>query len=264
MSGQYKNKLKKILHEWPAGTVSLLPWFRKFGGYRQLIKKYEKGEWIKCIGRGAYIQQNDNVDWTGGLYAIQYQQYHSAFIGGKTALELKGYMHNIPMGKGRIVTILNYENKKLPSWFQQVKWDVTIHYQTLNLFPNNPDIALTEKKINQYKVKLSAPERAILEMMALTPNHHSFEDAMHMMEGLMSPRISLLQNLLQQCTSIKAKRLFVYFADLCNMPWISNLDTSKIDLGKGVQSLCKDGKYIHKYRITVPKYLSGDRLEDIP
>jgi hypothetical protein len=35
-------------------------------------------------------------------------------------------------------------------------------------------------------------------------------------------------------------------------------------MGKGDRSLCKDGKYIPKYGITVPKYLSGDDLEEIP
>jgi hypothetical protein len=198
MAGHNRNKLKNILNEWPQGTVALLPWFEKFGAYRQLIKEYEKRDWVQCIARGAYKRKNDDIDWTGGIYAVQYQSNHSAFVGGKTALELKGYGHNIPMGKGRYITILNTENKKLSAWFQQVNWGVTIDYHILNLFPENPNIALTEKHIDQYKVRLSSQERAILEVMALTPNHYSFEDAMHLMEGLMSPRIDLLQTLLEQ------------------------------------------------------------------
>ena len=256
--------MKNILNEWPHGTVALLPWFQKFGAYRQLIKRYEEGDWIKRIGRGAYIRQNDDVDWTGGLYAVQFQQNHPVFAGGKTALELKGYTHNIPMGKGRVITLISSQNKVLPTWFRNAEWDVSIRYHILNLFPDEPDAALTERKMGQYKVRLSASERAILEVMALTPNHYSFEDAMHSMESLMSPRIDLMQSLLERCSSSKAKRLFAYMADLCQMSWTSSLDMSKVDLGKGVKSLCKNGKYISEYGITVPKYLSGETLEDIP
>jgi len=138
MSGHNRDILKRILNEWPHGTVALLPWFQKFGAYRQLIKRYEEGNWIKRIGRGAYVRQNDDVDWTGGLYAVQFQQNIPVFVGGKTSLELKGYEHNIPMGKNRYVTILSSEKRKLSAWFQYASWDVTIDYHILNLFPENP------------------------------------------------------------------------------------------------------------------------------
>jgi len=69
----------------------------------------------------------------------------------------------------------------------------------------------------------------------------------------MSPRIDLLQTRLEQCNSVKAKRLFFYLAELCSMSWVPDLDMNKIEMGKGDRSLCIDGKYIPKYGITVPK-----------
>jgi hypothetical protein len=264
MAGQTRSILKNILDNWIPNTVGLIPWFQTFGAYRQLLKEYEKRNWVKNIGRGAYIRPKDVVDWTGGLYAIQYQMGILIFVGGKTAIELKGYAHNIPMNDGHHITLLGDGKKRLPSWFQKFNWDVDIDYRTLTIFPSSPTIELIEKEIGQYKLKLSSPERAILEVMALTPNVYTFEDSIHMMEGLMSLRPSILQLLLEKCTSIKTKKLFLYLADYCDMPWSTKLNLKSIKIGTGITSFCSNGTYISKYNIMVPKNMIKENVEDMP
>ena len=48
----------------------------------------------------------------------------------------------------------------------------------------------------------------MLELCTLVPNYHSFEEAGHFMESLLSLRCEFVQTLLETCSSIKAKRLF--------------------------------------------------------
>ena len=44
-------------------------------------------------------------------------------------------------------------------------------------------------------------------------------------------------------------------AEKLNHSWYKHLNLSKVYLGKGKRSLVKDGVYISKYQITVPKKL---------
>jgi len=263
MTRHKRNKLNKIIAEWPKGTVSTTPWFEKFNVYRQLLKGYEKNNWVKCIGPGAYVLYNDKVDWTGALYAIQYQLKRPVFIGSKTALEMAGYRQNIPIGEGQKITILSNSRVLLPKWFISAKWGIEISAKKLNLFPSNPDSGITEKNIGDYKIRLSDPERAILEMLDHIPTQHSFESAKHVMEGFMSPRIDVLQQLLEACRSIKAKRLFLYLAELCTLPWLESLNVSKINLGSGSRVIAKEGKFNSKYKITVPKNFEDQEMPEI-
>lgn len=264
MASDYSGKLNRILHEWPNGTVAVLDWLKMLGGYQQLLQAYQKSFWVEKIGRGAYKKYGDAVDWTGGLYALQTQLNLPVYAGAKTALEMMGYGHFIPLGKGRQITLLAYKDVKLPAWFKDYDWDDTVLFKMLTLFPENPTLGLTERRFNTYRIRISAPERAMFEVCALVQRSQSFGEAKYLMEGLMGLRTDLLQELLVQCTSVKAKRLFLYFADICNMPWFSRLDLSKVDLGKGKRQIVKGGVYDSKYRITVARDFDNVRLEDIP
>ncbi len=115
-----------------------------------------------------------------------------------------------------------------------------------------------------FEIKGAAPERAMLELCSLIPNYHSFEEAGHFMESLLSLRYEVVQTLLEVCSSIKAKRLFLYFADTYDMPWFKKLKISKIDLGKGKRRVAVNGILNKKYQITVPDEIAGINLADIP
>ncbi|MBI5624486.1 MAG: type IV toxin-antitoxin system AbiEi family antitoxin domain-containing protein [Elusimicrobia bacterium] len=51
---------------------------------------------------------------------------------------------------------------------------------------------------------------------------------------------------------MKAKRLFLLLAELCEHPWVAKLDLKRVNLGKGKRVLVKDGHLDPKYLITVP------------
>jgi hypothetical protein len=64
-------------------------------------------------------------------------------------------------------------------------------------------------------------------------DQYHFEEAGHFMESLLSLRCEYVQTLLETCSSIKAKRLFLYFAHTYNMPWFKKLDIKKLTWERG-------------------------------
>jgi hypothetical protein len=58
--------------------------------------------------------------------------------------------------------------------------------------------------------------------------------------------------LLEACRSVKVKRLFLYMAENQELPWLTKVDLSKVDLGKGKRMVVPKGRYDSKYQITVP------------
>ena len=77
-----------------------------------------------------------------------------------------------------------------------------------------------------------------------------------MLEGLSTLRPKQVQELLEECKSIKAKRLFLYFAERAGHSWFKYIDQTKIDLGSGNRSLTDSGVLISKYNLVLPKELS--------
>jgi len=183
---------------------------------------------------------------------MQAQMGLPVHVGGKTALEMQGYAHYVPLGKGAVVALFGTPGTRLPAWFQQYGWSVELRYITTRLFGNAMDAGLTQKDLGSYAVTISTPERAILEVMYGIPRDASFEEGALLMEGLTTLRPRMLQVLLEQCRSVKVKRLFMYLAEDCNHAWVKKLDVSKVDLGKGKRMIVKGGRFNSKYNITVP------------
>jgi len=106
-------------------------------------------------------------------------------------------------------------------------------------------------------IRYSSKERAVLELLDELPERETFHQADALMEGMsdLSPR--RLQALLEACTSVKVKRLFLFFTDRHRHAWRPRLDISRIDLGAGKRVLAKGGKLDPHYNITVPTDLGG-------
>lgn len=253
MTGERRSKLNRLLTTWPQGAVAVSRWLEAQGAYQQLVHEYEKSGWIRRIGQGAYVRVGGTVEWTGGLHALQEQMKLPIHAGAKTALQLQGYAHFLAMGKGGIVSLFGSPGTRLPTWFRQHDWGVELRYTTTKLFADDPNAGLTKKELAAYAIAVSAPERAIMEVLYLVPAEESFEEATLLMEGLTTLRPRLVQSLLEQCRSVKVKRLFLVLAEACNHAWVKKLDLSKVDFGKGKRMIVKGGRLDTKYNITVPE-----------
>lgn len=252
MTCEKRNILNQLLQAWPHGSVAVTSWLKSQGAYQQLVHEYEKNGWIRRIGRGAYVRAGDVFDWRGGLNAVQNQLGLPVHIADKTALQLQGYAHFLPLGTGGILSLFARTGTCLPTWFKQYDWGMTIRYTTTSLFSSNTDTGLTYKGLGSYSIKLSAPERAMMELLYLVPGQESFEEAGLLMEGLATLRPDLVQSLLEQCTSVKVKRLFLYLSEQSGHSWMEEINTLKINMGRGKRVIYKGGRLDAKYGITVP------------
>ncbi len=264
MSTLKVNKINKILTHWPANAVYASSWLRKQGYSYELLKRYRKGGWLSSVGRGAVARVGDQVDWIGGVYAIQQQLELSIYIGGKTALELRGLAHFLPLGKGRQVYLFGRHPEKLPSWFEEHKWDVKPRYVFSRLFSSKTDVGFTDFKEGAFSVRIATPERAILEVLNFVPYEQSFEGAALLFEGLGTLRPQIVLELLNGCQSVKVKRLFLFLAEKNQHAWLERIDVKKINLGKGNRVIVPGGYFDPKYQITVPREYEKKNEESQP
>jgi hypothetical protein len=260
MDRQYRSKLNQMLVSWPKGTVAVYSFFGRFGVARQLAAAYQKNGWIKSIGQGAFVRADDkDVSWAGGVYALQEYERSTVHIGGLTALEHFGYSNTINTGGHTSVFLYADQKEKLPSWFKKWKEDVHISFNPTNLFPAGDKDGITEKVIDGCKLSVSAPERAMMEVLYSMPLDKYFSGAKALMEGLNSLRPDLVQTLLEKCNSIKVKRLFMFLAELCNHEWAGQIDVKNISFGTGKRMIVKNGVLDKKYYITVPRGYSIEK-----
>jgi hypothetical protein len=191
------------------------------------------------------------VEWPGALFALQSQLGLNIHAGGKTALEVEGYAHYIPQHKNRLY-LYGDRAQRLPAWFNEKSLELEVVMIRTNLFPADYKEGYSELKEREFSVRISSPERAILELLYLVPNKAGFFEAQLIMENLTNLRPTVVQALLQNCRSIKVKRLFMYFSNKHGHQWLSEIDTSNVNLGKGKRLIVANGKLDHNYQITVP------------
>jgi len=246
------SKLNPLLMVWPKGAVATSAWLQAHGVYRQLARRYVNSGWIQPLGHGAFIRAGDSVDWFGRVYALQTQLKLSVYAGGITALSLKGLGQYLPLGTGAEVSLFSEALERLPVWFTRHAWGVTIRHHTPKLFESSPSDSFTEVKRGELSIRTSVPERAIMEVLHRASSPTRIEQAVELMSGLTTLRPQLLQALLEQCRSIKVKRLFLWAAESAGHEWFGRLSVDRVNLGQGKRSLCRGGRFDPKYRITVP------------
>ena len=252
------NKINQLLQEWPSGTVITSEWLKEQGVYKQLVDIYENSGWIERIGRGAYKRKGDEISWPGGLYALQKLQRLPIYVGGKTALELQGFGHYVKVSNEDRIVIWKPPEVRLPKWYMSFNWKVDVDIRSATLFSENVH-AFSSITFGQVDIDISSAERAILEYLYDVPKKEGFDEANYLMEGLSTLRPHVLQNLLENCKSIRVKRLFMYMAEYHNHPWFMRLNTSKMDFGKGKKEIVKGGKLDKKYQIVVPELSREDQ-----
>jgi hypothetical protein len=149
----------------------------------------------------------------------------------------------------------------VPTWLAKLSLDAAIRTRRRQLFGStmlgvensdfSPSGADTASPWN-WPLKVSTPERAILEALNELPEQESFHTLDMTFEGLANLRPRRLMELLTACKSIKVKRLFFLFADRHDHAWLPRLDRAAIDLGSGPRSLVEGGKLNSAYQLMVP------------
>ena len=252
MTTDNEHKVKKMLAMHKQGTVCLSSWLESAGISNDLQTYYRRSGWLSSIGKGAFIRPDDTVNWQGGLYALQSQVNLPIHAGAMTALSMQGMAHYVRMG-AETVFLFAAPKTRLPAWFKNYDWGVDLRYISTSILPEG--IGLIEHEEKTFSIRISTPERAILECLHLAPDTVDLMECYQVMEGLTTLRPKLLQSLLEQCSSIKVKRLFLYMASKAGHDWVKRLNTDKLDLGSGDRTITKGGVYVSQFGITVPEEL---------
>ena len=242
------SKLKKLILNWESGNVYTTEYLNTLGYSTTLLARYKYSNWIQSLGKGAFIKNGDLLNWKGGVLALQEQLNLKVHIGAASALKLYGISHYAYRDKEKIFLFAE-PSVRLPKWFSDQKWDQEIKYFSSKLFKTN--VGILSKKIDGFTLKMSSRERALFEQLYLVPKFEDSIESARLFEGLKTLRADLIQKLLEECNSIKVKRLFMYISEKLDYPWVRKLDLNNIDFGTGARTIDKGGKMNSKYKIVV-------------
>ena len=196
-------------------------------------------------------RKNDSLSALAAVYSYNLQTGNKARIAAHSALELLGFNHYVPMGKPRLMVAL--KNGNVDDWVRSEKYDMTIVPFHTGIF-KNPAIQYLDR--NGFSIIISPPEQAFLECLLLVPNHYNYVDLYYIMEQLTSLDPDKVQTALENTSSQRVKRMFLYMAEKAGHYWFDMLDMDRFGLTTSKLQLVDNGVYISKYRITVPKELN--------
>lgn len=245
-----RRKINQSLVAAPANAVLTSAWLKERGISSKLAVYYASSGWLHRIGDGAFTVQSGTPTWVGAVFGLQQKNKH-LHPGGRTALELSGLAHFLPLGENHPLFLFGPVSERLPAWFKGLPWFQRVRHVSTSFLPN--DLGIGEHRDGELAIKISSPERATLEFLqALELSAPEYEHANLVFEGLGTFRAEVVQSLLERCTSVKVKRLFLHLAERHNHAWFKSLDLSKVSLGSGKRVLVAGGRLDAKYLITVP------------
>ena len=279
MTMQKGGKLNQLERLLPEGLLVDAAWLEKQGYSRSLRSQYVSAGWLEQPVRSVYRRPRGTLRWEQVVVSLQALLHYPVSVGGRSALEFQGYAHYLPQSP-EMRTIHLYTDKKLPGWLSKlaIYSQFVVHNRSRFLPPvelagdaltlSEPDSANTLSSLPgglmispwgqwSWPLVMSFPERAILEMLDELPQHESFHQVDMVMEGLVNLRPRRLQALLEDASSIKVKRLFLFFADRHRHKWFDYIDRDKISLGSGKRVIFTGGKLDPDYKITVPENMDA-------
>lgn len=261
--------LSQLLAQLPDGVPIDSHWLRLHGVSSALTGRYVQSGYLQVLPHQAYAKSGAPVTLEGALYSLQVRGF-PVWEGGLTALERLGLPHDVRM----LERVTLYTLTRLPRWFEafgaQLRHLKLFHEGELLKKPplEGQDLRVPTPESQQVAILpglerargvflgnlslyRSSAERAILELLLEAPER-SFEQLNTLFENLGHLRPALLTDLLERCTSIKVKRLFLYLARRHAHPWWPRLEQQRFELGSGKRQLYPAGQLDPQYLITVP------------
>ncbi|MGE0203576.1 MAG: type IV toxin-antitoxin system AbiEi family antitoxin domain-containing protein [Hyphomicrobiaceae bacterium] len=261
MDAERSTNLKRVLDAVPAGYLVDAAWLTSHGIAYETFRDYVKRGWLERVKRGVFRRPIPNTsaatvsDWKVCLLSVQHIMRYQVHVGGTTALALQGYDHYLRLGGNATVWVYGED---IPNWLGKLSLNAPIETRNTSLFAD-PSLGLNQDEADaaetlpwNWKLRMSSPERAVLEVMDELPDHESFHNLDMVFQGLTTLRPRLLTSLLHSCKKKKVKRLFFVFADRHDHAWRKRLDPDEFNLGSGDRALVKGGKIHPRYRIMVP------------
>ncbi len=242
----------------PDGQVVNRKWLQEHGYNRTTIDYYIRSGKLESVRRGVYRRPGPPLKWQHLFYSLQELGY-MLHIGGRSALDLQGYVHYLSFGTDKKEITLCGKSR-LPLWINDV--GENIHFKALKQkgFQKLPKDSVTTMTFGHWdwRLNISSKELALFELLSRVKEKADFFIADKYFESVTVLRPALINELLQACIHIQTKQLFIWFADRHSRQWSSKIDQEKIDLGRGKRSIIKGGILDKRYNITVPREMMRD------
>lgn len=241
----------------PEGQVVDRNWLKAKGFERPLIDYYLRTGALVAVARGAYRRPGPPLKWEHVVYSLQALGY-PVHVGGRSALEMQGLAHYLPVGEGRRVAL--YAVGRWPAWVARLADAHRLERHNPKLFAVLPDGATTARPFGHWDwpIHYATPELALLELFAQTATVTDFHVADELFAAAATLRPALVRTLLLACTHVKAKRLFLWFSARHRHDWSSVLNTKGVDLGRSKRMIIRGGVLDRQFLITVPREMARD------
>lgn len=239
----------------PEGQLVNRAWLRVRGFNRPRVDYALRAGKLTAVAHGIYRRPGPPLKWEHVVYSLN-QMGCLVHVGGRSALELQGMAHYVPLGDSQQIDL--YGGVKVPTWVQTFRAPFQFKVHPSRLFDPLPKAGVHHRPFGAWDwlIPFSMPEMALLELLAGVRHGADFSMADKFFESAVNLRPALLSDLLQACTQVKAKRLFLWFSDRHGHAWRQALETKNVNLGRGKRLIVKGGAYDAAYKITVPRELT--------
>ena len=238
------SKLNTLYTGLPAGSPVTSAQLAGMGISSDLAVHYARAGWLKRLARGVYCRPGETLSLHPSLLVLQ-QQIPGLHVGGKTALEWYGVRQYV--SQQAVLHLYGWATARLPDWFVK---HFPSEYHRKRLFDEKPEqmlgVGRFENRDNAPLV--SAPERALLELLDEVGVRQPLQEAREIAEGTYNLRAEMLMDLLKRCTSVKTVRLCLTLARELSLPWAAKLDPAVLPKGSSRAwiSKSKDGLLVLK------------------
>ena len=227
MATTSKSKLNRLYAQTVAGTPVTSEDLASLGISADLAVHYVRAGWLNRMARGVFVRQSEAPGLHPSLRLLE-RMIPGFHVGGKTALNWYGVRHYV--AQQETLHLYGSVAAKLPAWFVE---RFAAEYHRKRLFAEPPDkllhVAPFEERSDGPQV--SAPERAILELLSEVGVRQPLQGARELMESAYNLRADVLRELLKCCTNVKTVRLCLQLGREFSLSWIKKLDPAELPTG---------------------------------
>jgi hypothetical protein len=253
---------KRISRDLPDCQLVDREWLKAHGFTRPRIDYALRAGNLEAVAHGIYRKPGPPLKWEHVLYSLNAMGW-GGHVGGRSAFELQGKAQFLPISGVKWIAL--HGGGPGPVWLESLKGVFRFQVRNKTLFKKLPADVLETKLFGTYDwpIPYSTAELALIEILGDCQGEADFQFVEPFFEGALTLRADRVQVLLEACTQVKAKRLFLWFAKRHKHAWADKIDKSLISLGSGKREIVKGGVLDPEYLITVPREMARGQEQSL-
>jgi hypothetical protein len=222
-----KSKLNRFYAQTVAGVPMTSQDLASLGISADLAVHYVRAGWLHRLARGVFVRPGEAPGLHPSLRLLE-RMIPGFHVGGKTALNWYGVRHYV--AQQETLHLYGSVATKLPAWFVE-RFPAEYHRKRLFTEPPNKLLHVAPFEERSAGPQVSAPERAMLELLSEVGVRQPLQEAKELMESAYNLRADVLRELLKHCTNVKTVRLCLQLGREFSLPWTKKLDPAELPTG---------------------------------